>query len=68
MGKNMVMEHSLGLMDKSIRGNTKMESFMVKERSLLVKGNFKVKSMKGNGRMGNIMVKEHSLTLMEGSM
>jgi len=34
MGKNMVKEHSLNLMEKSMLGNSRMGKYMVKEHTL----------------------------------
>ncbi len=63
-GKEMVKEHSLGLMDKSMLGNSRTVQDMVKEHSLGLMD----KSMLGNSRTGKKLVKEHSLGLMDKSM
>jgi len=34
MGKEMVKEHSLTLMEESMKGNGRMENIMVKEKKL----------------------------------
>ena len=62
----MVKEHSLGLMEKSMKGNGRMGRKMVKELSFMEKVNWKVKSMKGNTRMGFIGT-EHYTTKTETS-
>jgi len=49
-------------------GEFKDGNLMVKEHTLMEKGNGKETSMLGNGRMGKRMVKEHSLYLMEENM
>ena len=68
MGKDMVKEHPLGLMDESMQGNTRMVSQMVKELTLLEKVILKETSMKENTRVVSQMVKEHTLVLMEKSI
>jgi len=45
MGKNMVKEHTLGLMETSMRVSGRMEMNTVKGLSLLGKGNGKETSM-----------------------
>ena len=63
-GKNMVKEHSLGLMEESMSGNGRKGNMMVKERGLPLME----ESMKGNGKMGDQMVKEQTFPLTEESM
>jgi len=48
--------YTFGKMEPSIWVNGRMVKNMVKEHSLMVKGNGKETSMKGNSRMENIMV------------
>ena len=61
MGNKMVKEHTLGLMEVSMKGNSRMVYKMDKGYLLiLVETN-----MWENGGMGNMMVKEHSLGPME---
>ena len=47
MGKEMVKEHSLGLMEESMKGNLRMVKKMVKENTQTLM----VRCMSGNGRM-----------------
>ena len=63
-GQKMVKEHTLGLMETSMLGNSRMGKNMVKEHSL----GLMEESMLGNSRMGYKMVKEHSLFLMQKSL
>ena len=55
----MVKEHILGLMEKSMLGNTRMERKMVKEHTL---GQME-ESLLENGKMIKGMVKEQKLIL-----
>jgi len=55
MGKGLVKEHTLGLMDKSMKVNSRTGNIMDKEK----KHGLMEVSMKENGRMGKEMVKEH---------
>jgi len=48
MGKNMVKEHTLGLMETSMKGNSRTENNMLKEHLLVLME----ESMKENLRMG----------------
>ena len=61
MGKRMVKEQKLSLMETSLWESSRMGKNMVKELSL---GQM-VKSMKGNGKMGDLMVEEPTYFLME---
>ena len=60
----MVMEHSLDLMERNLRGNLRIGNIMGKEHTSILKG----KSIQENTRMGNLTVKGHTLGLMEQSM
>ena len=62
------MFYTFGKMEPSIWVNGRMVKNMVKEHSLMEKGNGKETSMKGNSRLDIEMVKEHTPGLMETSM
>ena len=61
MGNQMVKEHTLTMMEKSMLENGRMGKNMVKEHTLIIMG----LSMWGDGKIIKNTVKEHTLLLME---
>ena len=56
MGKGLVKEHSITLMEVSMQGNSRMGKNMVKEHTYpIMEG-----SMKGNGRMGKFGTEQYT--------
>ena len=57
MGKNMVKEHTLPLLEQSVLGNESMVNIMVKgQKPCLVDG-----SMKGNGEKVNLGTSQYTV-------